>query len=178
MSRIIRQLLCSRYNLVWLCLLVSACGFHLRSYNFEGAVASYAIIGQSRSSIAEPLRLGLKQAGINESARNEAVLLVDLLEQRRDRRSISTAGNTRAAEYEISFAVQYRLLGADNVELTAPTWITREQVYRIDRTNIVGSSEEQAIVERELLQDVAGQIIRAMDAVSRNLPTPSNANQG
>ena len=178
MKRILWQILCCRYHLWWLCLFVSACGFHLRSYNFESSLASYAIVGQSRMNIAEPLRRGLKQAGIAESRPTDAVLLVDLLEQRRERRSISTAGNTRAAEYEISYAVQYRLLGAQNVELTAPTWIARERVYRIDRSNIVGSSKEQALVERELLQDVAGQIIRAMNAVSRNLPTPSNANQG
>ena len=63
--------------------------------------------------------------------------------------------------------MQYAI-SRNGVELVAPTWIERERVYRIDRGNIVGSSEEQSILEREMLRDVAGQIIRAMSAVSRN----------
>jgi outer membrane lipopolysaccharide assembly protein LptE/RlpB len=53
--------------------------------------------------------------------------------------------------------------------LAPPTWVERERVFRIDRDNIVGSSEEQALLERELTQDLVSQLIRAMDAVSRNL---------
>jgi len=163
----------SRYHLVWLSLLLSGtlagCGFHLRSYSFEATVESFAITGKTRIGVVEPLRRALKQAGVEERAENEAVLIVDLLDQRNERRSISTGGSTRAAEYEVSYAVHYRILDSAANELAAPTWIERQRVYRIDATNIVGSSEEQALLERELLQDVVGQIIRAMDAVSRNL---------
>ena len=78
------------------------------------------------------------------------------------------AGSARAAEYETSLAVRYRILGAGSEELAPATWIERQRVYRIDRDNIVGSSEEQALLEAELMQDMVGQIIRAMEAVSRN----------
>jgi len=145
------------------------CGFHLRTYSFGGSVDNYAIAGKSQLSISAHLRRALKQAGLSEVPPGDATLVVELLDQRRDRRSISVAGRTRAAEYETSYGVQYRLLNGAGVELTAPVWIERERVYRVDRISIVGSSEEQALLERELMQDVAGQIIRAMDTVSRNL---------
>lgn len=130
---------------------------------------SFALTGKTRIGVAQPLRRGLKQAGVEERPDNEASIIVDLLDQRNERRSISTGGSTRAAEYEVSYAVHYRILDAAANELAAPTWIERQRVYRIDADNIVGSSEEQALLESELIQDVVGQIIRAMDAVSRNL---------
>ena len=64
--------------------------------------------------------------------------------------------------------MQYQILNGSGTVLALPLWIERQRVYRIDRGNIVGSSEEQALVQQELMQDVAGQIIRAMDLVSRS----------
>lgn len=145
------------------------CGFKLRSYDFSANVDSYAVVGRTGMPVARELRRSLSQAGVAEVDPDQASIKLELLDQRRERRSVSVAGSARAAEYETSLAVQYRILGADNAELAAPTWIERQRVYRIDRDNIVGSSEEQAILERELMQDMVGQIVRAMEAVSRGV---------
>ncbi len=163
----------------WLLMLVvlltaSGCGFHLRTYSFSGSVDTFAVTGKRNLDISAQVRRGLKQAGLNEVAADEAALNLELLDERRERRSISTSQGAVAAEYETRISVHYRILGADGVELAPAAWIERQRVYRVDQTNIVGSSEEQALLERELQQDVVGQIIRAMDAVSRNLE-PANA---
>ncbi len=160
----------SRLTPVILLLLVgttAGCGFQLRSYSFSANVDSYAITGKTRLPIAQELRRGLTQAGVAEASADDAAILVELLDQRRERRSVSVAGSARAAEYETSLAIRYRILDADSAELAPAVWIERQRVYRIDRDNIVGSSEEQAILERELMQDIVGQIVRAMEAVSR-----------
>ena len=154
-------------------LVLTGCGFHLRSYNFTANVESFALSGKTRVAVAVPLRTALKQAGLVED--DGAQLVIDLIDQRRDRRSVSTAGQARAAEYETSYSVRYQILDNEGAQLLAPTWIERERVYRIDRDNIVGSSEEQALLERELMQEVVGQIIRSLDAVSRNLDTVAHA---
>jgi len=155
---------------VWVCVMLTlaSCGFQLRSYNFSGAVERYALTGKTQLGVAQPLRKGLRQAGLQEVGLSEAELIVELLDQRRDRRSVSTAGRAAAAEYESSYAVLYRLLDGQGEELAPANWVERERVFRIDSDNIVGSSEEQALLERELMTDVVGQIIRAMGAVSRS----------
>lgn len=158
----------NRVLLVVILLALTSCGFALRSYDFSSAVDSYALVGRTQLGIAQPLRTALRQAGLEEAPTAEAAIVVELLDQRRDRRSISTSGRAQAAEYETSYGVQYRLLDAAGLELAPVTWIERERVFRIDQGNIVGSSEEQALLERELMNDVVGQIIRAMNAVSRN----------
>ena len=151
---------------VLLSVILAGCGFELRSYSFSANVASFALTGDTRLAVAEPLRRGLKQAGVTE-APGSAEITVELLDQRRERRAVSTGSGVRAAEYETSYAVRYRVTDAAGTELLAPTWVERARVFRIDRDNIVGSSEEQAILQRELMADIVGQIIRTLDLVSR-----------
>lgn len=149
---------------------LSGCGFQLRSYDLEGNIDNFAISGQTRAQVVDPLRRTLRQLGVEEVDPGMAAMTVHILDQRSERRSVSTAGQIRAAEYEVDYALQYELLDASGASLAAPTWIERRRVYRVDRDNIVGSSEEQAILFRELMQDVVGQIVRAMNLVSRRQP--------
>ena len=150
-------------------LAVTGCGFKLRSYGFTGTIESYALIGRTNLEVANVLRSQLRQAGVAEASPSEASVVLELLDQRRDRRSASTAGGARAAEYEMTLEVHYRVLDGSGSELVAPTWIERQRVYRSDRDNIVGSSGEQTILERELINDIAGQMTRVLDTVGRRL---------
>ena len=164
---------------VVLLLTAGGCGFHLRSYGFGGAVDSYALVGRTNLDVASSLRRQLQQAGVDEVSPGEAALVLELLDQRRDQRSVSTTGGARAAEYETTLAVQYRVLDKTGKELVEPTWIERQRVYRIDRANIVGTSGERSILERELIDDVAGQMLRVMDTVEQQVPdAPGNASAG
>ena len=153
-------------GLLVLCL-VSGCGFHLRSYNLESNVESFAITGKVRARVVSMLRQNLRQLGVAEKSAGEAAVVIEILDQRNQRRSVSTAGRARTAEYEVDYGLHYQILDAAGLILAPPTWIERQRIYRVDRDNIVGSSEEQSILQRELMQDIAGQIIRAMDLVSR-----------
>ncbi len=160
---------------------MSGCGFQLRSYDFEGSVESYALIGKTNSRVADALQRTLSQLDVARVEPETATLVVTFLDQRNERRSVSTAGQARAAEYEVNYAVRYRIDDNQGNELAPPIWVERERVYRIDRDNIVGSSEEQALLERELVQELAGQIVRAMNAVSRGLnevTTPLSSDAG
>jgi len=153
---------------------LSACGFQLRTYGFSAAVDSYTISGDSYANIAADIRRGLNQAGLTEKPSGEGTLNLELLDHERQRRAVSTSQSALVAEYETRLSVTYRILGVDGKELAPAVEIDRRRVYRVDRVNIVGNSEEQALLERELQQDIVGQIIRAMDSVGRMLAS-SNA---
>ena len=153
----------------------SGCGFHLRTYGFTGTLDSFALTGRTNLEVATAVRQQLRQAGIDEASPSEAALVLDFLDMRRERRSVSTSSGVRDAEYETTLAVRYRVLDGSGAELVAPTWIDRQRIYRVDRTNIVGTSEEQSILQRELLNDVAGQLIRVMETVSQRLQAGADA---
>jgi len=155
--------------------LLAGCGFQLRGYDLQSEVTSFAIVGQERARVVNPLRRSLRQAGVEEVAATQAVVIVHIQDQRFERRNASTGSGTRATEYELTVGVQFALRNSAGESLAPARWIERQRVFRIDRDNIVGAAEEQAIIERELVQDVVGQIIRAMDTVSRVERSSANA---
>ncbi|MCZ6458636.1 MAG: LPS assembly lipoprotein LptE [Gammaproteobacteria bacterium] len=152
-------------------LLTCGCGFHLRTFDLTSTVSSAYVTSNTRNFLTEPLRTSLRQVGVNEaSSAGEAELVVQLVEQRRERRSVSVTGAALAAEYELTLGVRFSVFnvsdGQQNV-LIEPRWAQITRLYRIDPNNLVGSSEEQALLEREMVADLVAQVIRALNAVSR-----------
>lgn len=157
-----------------LVLLASGCGFKLRSWELDSSVKAVFIAAADSataagSDLGGELRAAFAQSGVTvASARSEADLIVTLLDERRDRRSISVTGAARAAEYELSRSVEYAVAQVADSELQTviePRWIRVQRVFRVDRNNIVGSNEEQALVERELKSDIIQQVIRSINLV-------------
>lgn len=150
--------------------LAAGCGFHLRSWDIGSSIEAAHVISDPRNPLEAPLRRALRQAGVAESdTAADATLVVELLDSRRDRRSITVSGQGRAAEYETTLGVRYRVTGPQGDELVEPQWLERQRVFRIDRDNIVGSSEEQALLEREMQNDLVQQILRALNTVAAGM---------
>ena len=148
-------------------LISSGCGFHPRSWDLEGNVASAKITANQRNPLAEPLGRALRSAGVTIVESGEADLLVELLADRQNRRSISVTDQARAAEYETTLSVQYAVHDKDGNTLSAPRWVRASRTYEVDRNNLVGSSEEQSLLEREMVTDLVQQLIRGINAVVR-----------
>ncbi len=68
-------------------------------------------------------------------------------------------------EWELTRAVLFSAAeGADTV-LIEPRWIEVKRFFRVDRDNIVGSNEEQRLVEQELTRDLVDQVLRSVNQV-------------
>lgn len=158
-------------------LVLAGCGFHLRSYDLEASLDSVAVLEQGRNLLTEPLRRGLRQAGVEvaSTAGGDVDATVLLLDDRRQRRSISVGGDARVAEYALLLGVRYRLLGADGAELAPARWAEVERIFQVDRDNIVGSSEEQALLDQEMQTDLVQQLLRALNAVAAASAPPAPA---
>ena len=103
-------------------------------------------------------RRDLERAGVEVlGSRTADALVIDLLDERRSRRSVSVSDSAVAAEYEVIVSVRYGLRdGAGNL-LIEPQWLERERVYRADSDNILGSSEERTLLEREMQNELIQQ---------------------
>lgn len=157
---------------------LAGCGFHLRgnelSANFERAYVSSV----SAVTIERQLARSLGFAGVEVvTDRSAADVVIDLTAQRDNRRSISVTERVRTAEYEISLEIRYRIVaqepaGADTEPvqtlLVEERSIRVARTYRLDRNNIVGSSEEQALLRGEMEQDLVQQILRSLDTATRS----------
>ena len=154
--------------IVLLGILVSGCGFQLRTWDLEGNISSAQVTANARNPVAEPLALALRSAGVDlvEGAGTPDVV-IELLNDSTSRRSVSVTDQARAAEYETSLRVRYTIRDGDGNTLLQPTNLEASRIYEVDRANLVGSSQEQALLQREMVSDLVQQIIRGLDAVTR-----------
>lgn len=163
--------------------LLAGCGFHLRGSDLSASFDTAYVGSAGDVSIGDELERTLGFAGVDVVAdRAEADVRIDLIGQEERRRSVSVTQRARAAEYELSLVVRYRIVALDDASGEEPVEtplvpdraVRAVRVYRIDRANIVGSSEEEALLRGEMEQDLVQQIVRSLDAATRNLQASSS----
>lgn len=146
--------------------LLAGCGFQLRTWDLSSNVDSFFIEVAGNNPLETPLHRAMRQAGVPEAeSASGAEVVVTLLDVRRSRRGVSVTSRARVAEYELNLNVLYGVR-ARGKQLLAPQWARSSRAYRVDRDNLVGSNEEQALLEREMQSDLVQQIVRAVNAVT------------
>lgn len=168
----------SRHLLGLALLALGACGFQLRGWDQRLGLESVYLDARPQVSAAAPLRRALRQAGAQlASSAADAQLRVELLDERRGRRTVSVAGGAVAAEYELSLAVHYAIRGGA-AQLGDPRWAEAGRVFAIDRDSVAGSAEEQALIEAELMEEIVQEILRALNAAAATLAPEAAAAAG
>ena len=153
-------------------LALGACGFQLRGWDQHLGLESVYLDARPQVSATAPLRRALRQAGAQLApSAADAQLRVELLDERRDRRTVSVAGGAVAAEYELTLAVRYAIR-ADAAQPGDPRWAEASRVYAIDRDSVAGSAEEQALIEVELMEEIVQEILRALNAAAGSVGEP------
>ena len=155
--------------------LAAGCGFQLRAWDWAGQDLRIHVRADGGSALAAPLRQTLRQAGAPSSpSPAEADLVIRILNERRARRVASVAAGARAAEYELIASVQYSIRGGGK-ELLPPRWVEARRWFSIDRTSLAGSSEEQALIERELQAELVQHILRGLNVAVSAGQAPSSS---
>ena len=155
--------------LLALLLQLSGCGFQLRSWEMGSAYNSVGLDSAARFAIEPSLRRALSQTGVPLVA-NNAELVLELLDSDEELRTASVSGAARTAEFELILRVRYAIRDANGTYLAEPTVLTQSRRYFLNRDNLVGSNEEQALLRRELRGELVQQIMRVLNTVSRTGP--------
>lgn len=151
--------------IVGLASLVAGCGFHLRTWELDGNIETAKITSNLRNPVAEPLGRALRSTGVEVLGSGDADVTIELVSDRTSRRAVSVTDQARAAEYQTTLTVVYTVQDAEGQTLAGARSVRASRVYTVDRDNIVGSSEEQALLQREMVEDLVQQIIRGVNAV-------------
>lgn len=161
-------------RLLLLCLLafsLAACGWQLR-----GAGASLegrTIYVQSAISGDMPLRVkrGLQLTGaeVTDSAEAAEAVLV-LAGERLQRRAASLSASARVQEYELSYTLSFSLQSAEGKTILSRQDIGVAQVYRHDRTDVLGSQSQADVVAERLRQDTLRLLLPRVQAALRQQP--------
>ena len=102
---------------------------------------------------------------------SDAEVVVRISDQRDDWRSVSVTRGARTAEYEMALQVTFAVDDRNGDELAAARVLRSERVARLDRDNLVGSSEERRLLAAEARDDLVGRMVRTLDTLSRRSET-------
>ena len=150
-------------------LAVPGCGFHLRTWDLAGTFDAVRIDADASVDLDRELAQAFRAANVRVAqADADADIVIRLREQREARRNVSVTAGGLAAEYEMALQISFGVVSDDGEALAGMRELRSERVARLDRDNIVGSSEEQALLAAEMRTDLVGRIVRVLGALSQN----------
>lgn len=159
-----------RASLVLGALLLAGCGYHLRGASVETSIPSAYLIGGEGVEITAELERALRQSGVEilDSGANAAVV-IDLMQQTQATRTLSYTDRATTAESQLELAVRFKIVGAQERQLVPERWARATRTYLVDTNNLVGSNQQQRLMDTELRGDVVQQIMRSVGAAGRQL---------
>lgn len=146
--------------IVVVALLLSACGYHLRgAYALPSTMKSIYLEGGSG-----PLREQFKQvmtssSGQLTSTRQGAGLVVRILNEESNRRTVSLSSRGKSNEFELYYYLEYELANAGNALLMERQPIEIRREYYNDQQAVMAKESEEAVIRDEMYQQVVRTIV-------------------
>lgn len=95
-----------------------------------------------------------------------AIPTIELLSETLQKRVASITASAAAAEYQIDYTLRFRVVGSDGAVLVADTTLKADRSYRYKADAIMGSADEEAMLQRDIRRDMASQILRRLRAAT------------
>ncbi len=158
--------------LLILSLLLAGCGFHLRGSSVETSIQSAYVRGGEGVEVTANVVRALSQAGVQVlDTAEHAVVVVDLMQQTQATRTLSYTDRATTAESQLELAIRFKIIGAGDKVLVPERWARATRTYLVDTNNLVGSNQQQRLMDTELKTDVVQQIMRGVSAAGRQTTT-------
>jgi LPS-assembly lipoprotein len=161
----------NRAFLAWICAaaLTGGCGFHLRGSSAQTNIASAYVRGAEGVDVTSEVTNALSRSGVHLlDTPTGAAVVIDLLEEQQNTRTLSYTQRATTAESQLELAVRFKVVGAESNVLINERWARATRTYLVDTNNLVGSAQQETVLHGELISDVAQQIIRSLNAATRN----------
>ena len=144
-----------------------ACGFKLAGTGeFSPSLENTSVqsIPSSRQLAAQVER-NLAANQINIVSADEATALLNILSEETDRLVLSLDSDGKAREYELVLKVIFDVRRPDNTALLNQQSISVSRDYLFEKTELLGSSQEEQQLYNEMRRDIARLIIRRLQNI-------------
>lgn len=165
-----------------LTVLLSACGFHLRGSNgsFMLPFATMYIGLPDSSPLAIDLKRYIRAIGSTEvvDTKNGADAVLEVLsdpERNRTKTILTLNSSGRVSEYQLGYAITFRVLDKAGNQLLAPTSISLNRPITFNDAQVLAKESEEAALYRDMRNDLVQQIMRRLAAIKPVLPAMSVA---
>ena len=155
-------------------LVISGCGFQLRGTGQTTILLESVYLNaiDNSGALARELIDSLEQSGVEFTSNGNAQVSIRLDRERFSRRPVSTTGQINVAEYELTLEVGFEVLTRGGDVLIPPTRIRTERIYTFDSSSLVGSNEEESLLNEEMRRDVIGQLLQRINASMKAAQAP------
>lgn len=150
-------------------LMLAGCGFHLRGTgSAQLALKSISVTAtNAHGDMQRTLERALKEGGVKLLPSGQAPYSIRLISDRRTRRSVATSSDVTVSEYGLQLQVKFAVFDASGKQVIGPTTVSTERIYQFDNNSLVGNTEQEKLLNKEMRRDLAEQIIRRVDATIR-----------
>ena len=158
----------ARLLLIYVLLLTTACGFHLRgSQTAKINIDNLYINSASASSLAKEVKLQLSGTGnaLADSAQN-ASFVITIKEESFEKSVLSVSPKTgKVEEYQMLLHAKMDLIKADGTFLLEDEKLTVIRYFAFDENAVLGEFAEESIIQEDLIRRAANQVIRRLQAL-------------
>ena len=122
---------------------------------------------QSQISLAVELKRALKANNIElVGAADSADYQIKLLDAQKSRRTSALNPSARAAQYQISQAVDYFVVDNQGIQVIPPTTASAETTYNFNELDILAAQSEETLLHNNLRKEIVRQILRRLGEAS------------
>ena len=156
-------------------LLLTGCGFQLRSWDLASAYRIAHIESDVDSSIERDLRGAFESAGLAVVEEGEADLYLTIEREDFEQRSSMYTGDGRVAGYQLRLRVAYQANNAIGKSLVSSRTLLEERSFPLNRANVLGSDAEKRLLMQEMRDDIVERIVRTLALVAGQAVKPPDA---
>lgn len=149
------------------CLLLSACGFHLRgqeSANLPASLATLRLSAPAYAPLTVEMRNALKgRAGIRLVEDIDASVATLTLSGEHISSQVQAIDITgKVSDYLLNYSVTFSLNAADGKVLLPSQVIKLQREYTFDKLNVLAKAREDEFLRQEMRRDAVQQILRRL----------------
>lgn len=152
--------------IVVVALLLSACGYHLRgAFALPTAMKSIYLEGGSGQLRDQFKQVMTSSSGQLASSRQGAGIVVRILSEEVNRRTVSLSSRGKSNEFELYYRLEYELANAGNALLMERQPIEIRREYYNDQQDVMAKENEEKVIRDEMYQQVVRAIVNRARAV-------------
>lgn len=160
-----------RIFVLLLTLALSACGFQLRgSYNLPWETLHISGLPENNELYFQ-IKRGVESGSLTKISTDakQASASLAILRNEQLKSILSLSGKGLVREFQLTRTFVYRVVDAQGKELLPQSQIILQRDMTFDDERIFAKEAEEAIIWREMQQDLVQQLLRRLAASSRNL---------
>ena len=158
----------ARLLMIFVLLLVTACGFQLRGSQTSTININNVFINDiSAPRLTKEVKSQLKNAGSKfASSSQSAKHIITLKETQFEKSVLSVSPITgKVEEYQVMFKAKMDVMHADGTYIVENDKINVIGDFAFDETAVLGEFAEESIIQEDLIRRASGQVVRRLQAI-------------